>query len=62
MMRRISKSWNSREISRQSDEEELMAIEIKNIKKNFKNNLVLDGIDLTIEKGDVIGIIGPSGL
>lgn len=61
MMRRISKSWNSREISRQSDEEELMAIEIKNIKKKFKNNLVLDGIDLTIEKGDVIGIIGPSG-
>mgnify|MGYP000066728445 CR=1 FL=1 len=38
-----------------------MAIEIKNIKKKFKNNLVLDGIDLTIEKGDVIGIIGPSG-
>ena len=32
-----------------------MAIEIKNIKKKFKNNLVLDGIDLTIEKGDVIG-------
>lgn len=38
-----------------------MAIKIKNIKKKFKNNLVLDGIDLTIEKGDVIGIIGPSG-
>lgn len=38
-----------------------MSIEIKNIKKQFKNNLVLDGIDLTIEKGDVIGIIGPSG-
>ena len=36
-----------------------MAIKIKNIKKKFKNNLVLDGIDLTIEKGDVIGIIGP---
>lgn len=38
-----------------------MAIEIKNIKKQFKNNLILDGIDLSIEKGDVIGIIGPSG-
>ncbi len=38
-----------------------MSIEIKNIKKRFKNNVVLDGIDLTIEKGDVIGIIGPSG-
>lgn len=38
-----------------------MAIQIKNLKKQFKNNLVLDGIDLTIEQGDVIGIIGPSG-
>ncbi len=38
-----------------------MSIEIKNIKKQFKNNCVLNGIDLTIEKGDVIGIIGPSG-
>lgn len=38
-----------------------MAIELKNIKKRFKNNLVLDGINLTIEKGNVIGIIGPSG-
>ncbi|MCD7763743.1 MAG: amino acid ABC transporter ATP-binding protein [Lachnospiraceae bacterium] len=36
-------------------------IEIKNLKKKFKNNVVLNGIDLNIEKGDVIGIIGPSG-
>lgn len=36
-------------------------IEIKNLKKRFQSNVVLDGIDLKINKGDVIGIIGPSG-
>ncbi|MBR4807130.1 MAG: amino acid ABC transporter ATP-binding protein, partial [Lachnospiraceae bacterium] len=36
-------------------------IEIKNLSKQFKNNVVLDGIDLTINKGDVVAIIGPSG-
>ncbi|MDD6616804.1 MAG: amino acid ABC transporter ATP-binding protein [Lachnospiraceae bacterium] len=35
--------------------------EIKNLHKTYHNNVVLDGIDLTIHKGDVIGIIGPSG-
>ena len=33
-------------------------IEIKNISKTFKNNKVLDGIDLTINQGDVVAIIG----
>lgn len=36
-------------------------IEIKNLKKKFKDNQVLNGIDLSIKKGDVIGVIGPSG-
>lgn len=36
-------------------------IEIRNVKKKFGTKVVLDGIDLTIEKGDVIAIIGPSG-
>ena len=36
-------------------------IEVKNIKKKFGENVVLDGIDLKINKGDVIAIIGPSG-
>ena len=36
-------------------------IEVKNVKKKFGENVVLDGINLTINKGDVIGIIGPSG-
>lgn len=36
-------------------------IEVKNVKKKFGENVVLDGINLTINKGDVIAIIGPSG-
>lgn len=36
-------------------------IEIKNLRKSFKNNVVLDEINLSIKKGDVIGVIGPSG-
>ena len=31
-------------------------IEIKNISKTFKNNKVLDGIDLTINQGDVVAV------
>ncbi len=36
-------------------------IEIKNLSKKYKNNVVLDGIDLTINQGEVVAIIGPSG-
>ena len=36
-------------------------LEIKDLHKKFKNNIVLDGIDLTVNKGDIIGIVGPSG-
>lgn len=36
-------------------------LEIKGIKKSFGNLHVLNGVDLTVEKGDVISVIGPSG-
>ena len=36
-------------------------IEIRGLKKRFGDNVVLDGIDLDIEKGEVVAIIGPSG-
>ncbi|MBQ6781390.1 MAG: amino acid ABC transporter ATP-binding protein [Treponema sp.] len=36
-------------------------ITLKNVHKRYKDNIVLDGIDLEIKQGDVIGIIGPSG-
>lgn len=36
-------------------------IEIKNLHKSFGNNYVLRGIDLTINKGESLAIIGKSG-
>jgi L-cystine transport system ATP-binding protein len=36
-------------------------IEIKDIHKSYGKNEVLKGVDLQVEKGDVIVIIGPSG-
>lgn len=36
-------------------------LEIKKLKKNFGNNVVLKNIDMKIEKGDVVAVIGPSG-
>ena len=36
-------------------------IEIKNLTKRFGNIQVLKGIDLKVNKGEVISIVGPSG-
>lgn len=36
-------------------------IELKGISKSFGDNKILDNVDLTIYRGDALGIIGPSG-
>ncbi|MDE6604206.1 MAG: amino acid ABC transporter ATP-binding protein [Lachnospiraceae bacterium] len=36
-------------------------LEVKNVKKSFGDNQVLKGIDLKVNKGDIIVILGPSG-
>ncbi len=36
-------------------------IEVKNLCKAFKDNVVLNGINIDIKKGDVVAVIGPSG-
>lgn len=36
-------------------------LEIKNLNKSFGNTEVLKGIDLEVEKGEVVSIIGSSG-
>ena len=36
-------------------------IEIKNIHKSFGQLEVLKGIDLSIKKGEIVSIVGPSG-
>ncbi len=39
----------------------MSVLEMRNIHKSFGSLEVLKGIDLTVEKGQVVGIIGPSG-
>ena len=36
-------------------------LEIRNIHKSYGGNQVLKGVDINVEKGDVIVILGPSG-
>lgn len=36
-------------------------IKVEHLSKKYKDNVVLEDINLEIQKGDVIGIIGPSG-
>ncbi|MBQ9011003.1 MAG: amino acid ABC transporter ATP-binding protein [Clostridia bacterium] len=36
-------------------------LDIRNVKKRFEDQVVLDGISLEVEKGDVVAILGPSG-
>ena len=36
-------------------------IDVINLEKHFGDNKVLNGINITIEKGDIMVVIGPSG-
>ena len=36
-------------------------VTVKNLQKKFGKNVVLDGIDLTFEKGEIYGLIGNNG-
>ena len=38
-----------------------IVLSVKNLKKNFGDNSVLNGIDIEIFKGDVVAVVGPSG-
>ena len=39
----------------------MSVLEVKNIKKNFGKTEVLKGISFSLEKGEVLSIIGSSG-
>ena len=42
-------------------DEQKNILEIKNLKKKFGDREILKGIDFSVNKGDVVCIIGPSG-
>jgi ABC-type polar amino acid transport system ATPase subunit len=36
-------------------------VRLEQVRKSFGDNLVLDGVDLSVDQGDVLVVIGPSG-
>ena len=55
-------AWGEKKLNYyQAGRESMALLEIKDIHKSFGNLNVLNGIDLTVNKGDVIAILGPSG-
>jgi len=40
----------------------LVTISLSKIRKSYNDNLVLNGIDLILERGDRIGLVGPNGI
>jgi branched-chain amino acid transport system ATP-binding protein len=36
-------------------------LEVDGLRKSFKGLVALDGVDLTIDRGEVVGLIGPNG-
>lgn len=36
-------------------------IELKNVTKSYKGNVLFDAVDLTISRGKIVGIVGPNG-
>ena len=39
----------------------MAVLEVKNLKKRFESTEVLKGIDFTLDRGEVLSIIGSSG-
>ncbi|HEX3944451.1 MAG TPA: ABC transporter ATP-binding protein [Rhizomicrobium sp.] len=39
----------------------MSTIEARGLRKTFKNTIALDGIDLRVEEGRILGLIGPNG-
>jgi ATP-binding cassette subfamily F protein 3 len=38
-----------------------VVVEVKDLRRQYGDNVVLDGVDLLVERGDRIGLVGPNG-
>lgn len=38
-----------------------MALEVKDLKKSFKKRTVVNGVSLSVSKGEIVGLLGPNG-
>ena len=39
----------------------MACIEARGLRKTFGTNVALDGVDLRVEEGRILGIVGPNG-
>ena len=53
--------WNFSTNSAIQEDMDNVILEIKNLSKSFAKNKVLDGINLTLKKGSVLGLMGENG-
>src|SRR5258708_1322962 len=47
--------------SRGDEEEAMTVIEARGLRKAFGTTVALDGVDLRVEEGRILGLIGPNG-
>ena len=36
-------------------------LETKGLRKSYNGRTVVDGVDITVEKGEIVGLLGPNG-
>src|ERR1700722_13082403 len=46
---------------RRARDADMSCIEARGLRKNYGSTVALDGIDLTVEEGRIVGLIGPNG-
>src|SRR6266851_3731207 len=51
----------NRKLKKRRDAEAMACIEARGLRKAFGTTIALDGVDLRVEEGRILGIIGPNG-